>query len=125
MQPKLVHKHLLIRALVDQAPHRDFDLDSALQDLISRIDMKVLAGPFTAYCANAGNVGWSGTCIIETSHIAIHCWNEPRPNVIQLDVYSCKEFDIEDVTNWLNEYFGVLMVDHKFLDREHGFEYIL
>jgi len=125
MQPQLVHKHLLIRALVDQAPDKDFDLDSALQDLISRIDMKILAGPFTAYCPVAGNVGWSGTCIIETSHIAIHCWNEPRPNVIQLDVYSCKDFDIADVTDWLNEYFGVLIVDHKFLDREHGFEYIL
>ena len=125
MQPKLVHKHLLIRALVDQAPDKDFDLDSALQDLITRIDMKIMAGPFTAYCANTGNEGWSGTCIIETSHIAIHCWNEPRPNVIQLDVYSCKDFEIKDVTDWLNEYFGVLMVDHKFLDREHGFEYIL
>ena len=125
MQPKLVHKHLLIRALVDQAPDKDFDLDSALQDLISRIDMKILAGPFTAYCPAEGNVGWSGTCIIETSHIAIHCWNEPKPNVIQLDVYSCKDFEIKDVTDWLNEYFGVLLVDYKFLDREHGFEYIL
>ena len=125
MQPKLVHKHLLIRALVDQAPDKDFDLDSALQDLISRIDMKILAGPFTAYCPAKGNVGWSGTCIIETSHIAIHCWNEPKPNVIQLDVYSCKDFEIKDVTDWLNEYFGVLIVDHKFLDREKGFEYIL
>jgi len=125
MQPRLVHKHLLVRALVDQAPDKNFDLDSALQDLISRIDMKILAGPFTAYCPVAGNVGWSGTCIIETSHIAIHCWNEPRPNVIQLDVYSCKDFQIKDVTDWLNEYFGVLIVDMKFLDRENGFEYIL
>jgi len=125
MQPGLVHKHLLIRALVDQAPDKNFDLDSALQDLISRIDMKILAGPFTAYCPVEGNEGWSGTCIIETSHIAIHCWNEPRPNVIQLDVYSCKDFKMEDVTDWLNEYFGVLMVDYKFLDRENGFEYIL
>ena len=87
--------------------------------------MKVLAGPFTAYCANEGNVGWSGTCIIETSHIAIHCWNEPKPNVIQLDVYSCKEFDINEITHWLNHNFGMLMVDMKFLDRENGFEYIL
>jgi S-adenosylmethionine/arginine decarboxylase-like enzyme len=125
MSPKLVHKHLLIRALVDQAPNKDFDLDSALQDLITRIDMKILAGPFTAYCSNEGNVGWSGTCIIETSHIAIHCWNEPKPNVIQLDVYSCKDFEIKDVTDWLNEYFGVLIVDYKFLDRDNGFEYIL
>ena len=124
MQPKLVHKHLLIRALVDEAPNKDFNLDSALLDLVSRIDMKVLAGPFTAYCPNEGNVGWSGTCIIETSHIAIHCWNEPSPNVIQLDVYSCKEFDIDEITDWLNHNFGLMMMDMKFLDRENGFEYI-
>ena len=125
MQPKLVHKHLLIRALVDQAPNKDFDLDSALLDLVTRIDMKILAGPFTAYCPNKGNEGWSGTCIIETSHIAIHCWNEPKPNVIQLDVYSCKALDINEVTDWLNQYFGIMMMDYKFLDRENGFEYIL
>jgi S-adenosylmethionine/arginine decarboxylase-like enzyme len=124
MQPQLVHKHLLIRALVDEAPNKDFDLDSALLDLVTRIDMKVLAGPFTAYCANEGNVGWSGTCIIETSHIAIHCWNEPKPNVIQLDVYSCKDFDINEIVDWLNHNFGLMMMDQKFLDRENGFEYI-
>jgi S-adenosylmethionine/arginine decarboxylase-like enzyme len=125
MQPKLVHKHLLIRALVDQAPDKEFDLDSALKDLVSRINMKILAGPFTAFCPNEGNVGFSGTVIIETSHIAIHCWNEPKPNVIQLDVYTCSDMAIKDVTDWLDENFGVLMVDMKFLDRENGFEYIL
>jgi len=125
MEPKLVHKHLLIRALVDRAPDQNFDLDSALKDLVSRINMKILAGPFTAFCPNEGNVGFSGTCIIETSHIAIHCWNEPKPNVIQLDVYTCSEMEIKDVTDWLDEYFGVLMVDMKFLDRENGFEYII
>jgi len=125
MEPKLVHKHLLIRALVDQAPDKDFDLNSALKDLVSRINMKILAGPFTAFCPNEGNIGFSGTCIIETSHIAIHCWNEPKPNVIQLDVYTCSALEIKDVTDWLDEYFGVLMVDMKFLDRENGFEYII
>ena len=34
---------------------------------------------------------------IETSHIAIHVWDEERPALVQCDVYSCAEFSTNDV----------------------------
>ena len=33
--------------------------------------------------------------IIETSHIAMHIWDEPKPALMQFDVYSCGEFDVK------------------------------
>lgn len=123
MSPELIHKHLLIRATVKNSPGKDFDLSAALKQLVNDIDMKIMTGPYAAYCDNEGNRGWSGTCIIETSHIAIHCWDEPNPNVIQLDVYSCREFDLSVVEKWMQQ-FGIIEIDAKLLDRANGFTHI-
>jgi S-adenosylmethionine/arginine decarboxylase-like enzyme len=123
MTPRLQHKHLLVRAEVNSPPQQDFDLRSELESLVRHIDMKILAGPMTAWCPMEGNVGWSGTVIIETSSITFHSWTEAHYPVIQLDVYSCKDFEIATVLLWLRQ-FEPERIDYKFLDREAGFEEI-
>lgn len=120
MEPHLQHKHLLVRAEVNSPPLRDFDLESELRSLVRHIDMKILSGPHTAWCPVEGNVGWSGTVIIETSSITFHSWTESHYPVIQLDVYSCKDFSVDTVLMWLRQ-FEPEQVDYKFLDRENEF----
>lgn len=124
MQPNLQHKHLLVRAEVNSPPQRDFDLRTEIESLVKHIDMKILAGPMTAWCPVEGNVGWSGTVIIETSSITFHSWTEAHYPVIQLDVYSCKDFEIDTVLMWLHQ-FDPERIDYKFLDREAGFQEIM
>lgn len=68
-------------------------LNGWLTELVSKIDMNILSGPHSVYLDKEGNRGMTGVCIIETSHIAIHVWDEESPGLIQLDVYSCKDFD--------------------------------
>jgi len=123
MLPHIQHKHLLVRAEVNSPPLRDFDLASELQSLVKHIDMNILAGPMTAWCPVEGNVGWSGAVIIETSSITFHSWTEAHYPVIQLDVYSCKDFDIDTVLMWLRQ-FEPERIDYKFLDRENEFKTI-
>lgn len=123
MKPTLKHRHLLIRAEVNSPPQRDFDLGSELRSLVKHIDMKILAGPTTAWCPVPGNMGWSGTVIIETSSITFHSWMESHYPVIQLDVYSCKDFSVDTVLLWLRQ-FDPERIDYKFLDREHDFKEI-
>ena len=120
MKPNLQHKHLLVRAEVNSPPLKDFDLGSELQNLVKHIDMKILAGPMTAWCPVEGNMGWSGTVIIETSSITFHSWTESHYPVIQLDVYSCKDFLVDTVLLWLRQ-FDPEKIDYKFLDRETEF----
>ena len=120
MKPNLKHRHLLIRAEVNSPPQRDFDLGSELRSLVKHIDMKILAGPTTAWCPVEGNRGWSGTVIIETSSITFHSWMESHYPVIQLDVYSCKDFAVDTVLLWLRQ-FDPERIDYKFLDRETEF----
>ena len=120
MQPHLQHKHLLVRAEVNSPPLQNYNLKAELESLVRHIDMKILSGPHTAWCPVVGNTGWSGVVIIETSSITFHSWVETEYPVIQLDVYSCKDFEIETVLMWLQQ-FDPERVDYKFLDREHNF----
>jgi len=114
----LDHKHLLIRAECERIPGRDFDLKVKLEELVDLIDMKILAGPMTAWCDMPGNIGWSGTTIIETSHIAWHSWNES--GLLNLDIYSCKPFDPHKVIAWA-DVFKPTHMEYKFLDRNTKF----
>ena len=121
MNPRLVHKHLLVRAEVNSPPLYNYSsdgLNKEIKNLIKHIDMEILSGPHSAYCEEPGNLGWSSTAIITTSSITFHSWTET--GVIQLDVYSCKDFRIRDVFTWLAQ-FDIEKLDYKYLDRERGF----
>ena len=67
-----------------------------------------------------GNRGITGVVVIETSHIAIHVWDEPVPAMMQLDVYSCAEFDPYRIAEKIKVYFNKTKLDYKFLNRETG-----
>ena len=78
--------------------------------------MKIIKGPFAGYVTKEGNRGITGVVMIETSHIAIHVWDETLPALVQCDVYSCAEFSSNEV---LAEFIDmeVVKMDHIMLDR--------
>lgn len=114
----LVHKHLIVRAEVNQPPLAPKFVEEWLEDLVARIGMKVLKGPFAEYVSVPGNRGVTGVVIIETSHIAMHVWDESEPGLMQLDVYTCGPFDPKIVFDQLQE-FEPVKIAYKYLDREH------
>jgi len=117
------HKHLLIRAEVNKPPASEEHIIFWLKNLIKKIDMKILAGPYATKVTKTGNAGITGVAIIETSHVVIHTWDENNPALIQLDVYSCKDFKKSDILECLEE-FKTVQVDYKYFDRENNFEEI-
>lgn len=112
----LQHQHIVIRAYVNKPPMATDIIETWLKDLINAIDMKILSGPHAVYLDKAGNRGLTAVTIIETSHIAIHVWDEDSPGLIQLDVYSCKEFDKETVFGKFAE-FEPVSVEWFMMDR--------
>jgi S-adenosylmethionine/arginine decarboxylase-like enzyme len=116
----LIHKHLIVRAEVNNPPKDVDKLTEWLKDFIASINMKIMLGPYVAYCNNEGNRGITGVAVIETSHIAIHVWDEPVPALMQLDVYSCAEFNPYLIADKLKKDFEVVKLDYKFLNRETG-----
>jgi S-adenosylmethionine/arginine decarboxylase-like enzyme len=116
----LIHKHLIIRAEVNNPPRDVEYLTNWLKDFISFINMKIMLGPNVAYCDKPGNRGITGVAVIETSHIAIHVWDEPVPALVQFDVYSCAEFDPYQIAEKIKNDWSVERIDYKFLNRETG-----
>ena len=114
------HKHLIVRADIGKCPKEE-DLNKIsdwIRSLIKKIDMKLLAGPYTTYVNEKGNKGMTSVAIFETSHIALHIWDETSPGLMQLDVYSCANFNPQDVFEKVNEIFQIVKMEYKFLDRE-------
>ena len=120
MEP-LVHKHVIIRAEVLCPPTIEKLASEHVKDLIDRIGMKLLMGPYAKYVTMPGNRGLTVAAIIETSHIVMHTWDESDPAIVQLDVYTCGPFDPQIVFAWLQQY-RPIKIDTKYIDREHGLE---
>jgi S-adenosylmethionine/arginine decarboxylase-like enzyme len=89
-----------------------------MKKLVDKIGMKILMGPYAVYSDMVGNRGLTAVTIIETSHIAMHVWDEVDPALMQLDVYTCSTLDIEDVFEALKE-FDPILIEYKYIDREH------
>lgn len=113
------HKHLIIRAEVQNPFKEEEQAISWMNRLIDKIGMKVMMGPFAKYLDVVGNRGLTAVAIIETSHIALHIWDEDDPALVQLDVYTCGPLDPYDVVEALRE-FDPTKIEMKYLDREQG-----
>ena len=110
------HKHLIIRAEVNRPITSEKEIKRWLRNVVKKIDMKMIKGPYASYVSKEGNRGITGVVMIETSHIAIHIWDETTPALVQCDVYSCASFSSNEV---LSEFLGmeVVKMNHIMLDR--------
>lgn len=114
----LFHKHLIVRANLENPPVCVNSINQWMRDLVDKINMKILMGPYAVYSDMPGNRGLTAVTIIETSHIALHVWDEESPALMQLDVYTCSLLDPLDVVRAI-EQFRPVSVEMKYLDREH------
>jgi S-adenosylmethionine/arginine decarboxylase-like enzyme len=115
----LEHKHLIIRAELVHPPVDAEAIKDWMRDLVDAISMKVLMGPYAIYSDMEGNQGLTAVTIIETSHIALHVWDEVKPALMQLDVYTCSTLNVEDVFKAI-QVWDPVKVEYKYIDREHG-----
>ena len=111
-----LHKHLIIRAEVNRPLTTTKDVKKWLRKVVKKIDMKILKGPYADYVTKEGNRGVTGVVIIETSHIAIHVWDETSPALVQCDVYYCAQFSGNEVMTEFIE-MDVVKIDKMMLDR--------
>lgn len=114
----LKHEHLIVRAEILKPPKlNDLEfMNNWFRDVIKAIDMKILFGPYTLYHDIPGNRGFTGFAIIETSHVALHIWDEDSPALFELDVYTCSELKVETVLEKM-KIFEPKKIEYFFLDR--------
>jgi S-adenosylmethionine/arginine decarboxylase-like enzyme len=119
LEKLLEHKHLIVRAELQDPPYSVIEIKNWMIDLVKAIDMNILMGPYAVYSDMPGNQGLTAVTIIETSHIALHVWDEVSPALAQLDVYTCSSLDIEDVFNAIKVW-NPSKVEYKYINRETG-----
>ncbi len=114
----LEHKHLIVRAELSNPPKCSTSIALWMRDLVDAIGMKILMGPYSVYSDMVGNRGLTAVTIIETSHIALHVWDECEPAMAQLDVYTCSALNIQDVFDAIQAW-NPTRVEYKYIDREN------
>ena len=117
----IFHKHLLVNAKVTNPITSEDDAITFLRDLVKRINMNILQGPFASYVNKEGNRGLTAIVMIETSHIAFHIWDEEDPGTLQFDLYTCGQLDVNEVLKTLTEKFITVSMDYQVYDRAVGF----
>ena len=114
----LEYKHLIIRAELDNCPDNPEWVHEWLVNLVETIGMNILDGPHVKRVDTViGNIGCTGVVVIETSHVAVHFWEET--GLMQFDIFTCGAMNLELI--WpLLECMQPSKIQWKLLDREKG-----
>ena len=88
-----------------------------LDELPTRIGMTRIMPPYVFKYSGLKPEDWgiSGFVLIAESHISIHTF--PEKSFVSVDIFSCKAFDADFATKYLQNAFGMEKVECNVLDR--------
>jgi hypothetical protein len=116
-----LHNQLIVNGYTKTPLTKEQDAIDWMTNLVNSIDMKIIQGPYSSYVTKDGNKGLTCVVMIETSHIALHIWDEPNPGEIQFDLYTCGELPVEQIFENLENNLGLFDYHYMILERETGF----
>ena len=123
-RPMALHNHILLNGYVTKPPTSEEETIAWMKQLVSDIDMKIIQGPYASYVNKEGNRGLTATVMIETSHIALHVWDEEQPALIQFDLYTCSTLPVPTVIDSVNKYMGLEKYWYMVMERRNGFNVV-
>lgn len=85
------------------------------------LGLSIEANPISYYCNLEGNKGLTAVAILETSHCAIHIWDEDEIATLQFDLYSCADFTIEQILPVISK-MNIIEAEYKFINRDNGID---
>lgn len=91
-----------------------------VKELVERIDMTAYGEPIVVHFAEHApeKAGYSLIQLIETSNISGHFCDINGDAYI--DIFSCKEYDVDDALEVINSYFNPKSVKKHFVYRDAG-----
>jgi hypothetical protein len=119
-----LHNHILVNGYVNNTPTDNDKVIEWLTQLVSDIDMNIIQGPYSSYVTKEGNRGLTATVMIETSHIALHVWDEETPALIQFDLYTCSTLPVPKVIESLDAFMDFTSYRYMVLERSTGFNLV-
>src|ERR1700691_3035131 len=83
--------------------------------LVRILDMKEYGEPTIVHFGSGSAEGYTMVQLIETSLISGHFCNST--NEAYIDIFSCKEYDIENATNFTQEFFNAEYMEYQEIKR--------
>lgn len=116
-----MHKHLILTAVCDNPTKSEEVIVNFLNSLVKLVDMETFMPARAKYCNDSHNSGVTGDVVITTSHASIHIWDNevgnPYPGMLQMDLYSCKDYNAAEVVEFVENYFDAKIVKYDVIDR--------
>lgn len=116
-----LHNQLLVNGKARKPLVGETETINWMTKLVDQIGMNIIQGPYASYVNKEGNRGITCVVMIETSHIALHIWDETDPALIQFDLYTCSYLPVDDVLINLRDTFDLESYEYMVLEREHTF----
>lgn len=121
MNKNFFGKHLIVDACgVNEKKLRDRQaLIKLLVRLPKRLKMTIIGKPLVLKISSTVSKypdwGLSGFVILLESHISFHTW--PKDGFVAVDVYSCKDFNHENIIKYLKNYWHPKKMQTKIIIR--------
>ena len=121
------HKHLLFDASINKTFESEEAVKAFFVKVIEDIGMIVAKltneqpNPIAWDCQDKDNEGMTAVGILTTSHIILHIWDKQEVPEIHFDLYSCSDFDMEQVLQMVHEQVG-LVEGHGHLINRRGYD---
>jgi S-adenosylmethionine/arginine decarboxylase-like enzyme len=116
-----LHNQLLVNGKARNPMIGEQETIDWMKSLVEQIDMNIIQGPYASYVTKEGNRGVTCVVMIETSHIALHVWDETDPSLIQFDLYTCSTLPVDDVLKNLEETFDLEEYNYMVIERAEQF----
>lgn len=85
------------------------------KQLVTKIDMKAYGEPLIQHFGEGNKAGYTLVQLIETSNICAHFCEED--NAMFLDIFSCKQYDIETAVKVVKEFFEPEHIVRHYIER--------
>jgi deoxyhypusine synthase len=123
MNIKSIHgfgNHLIIDGFNSKKLDDKELIKKVLLELPEIMGMKIISEPVVVEhkAEKEEESGITGVVLIAESHVSIHTY--PKKEYVTIDVFSCKEFDVDKAVEYLKECFDMGKVEKQFMKR--GFD---
>lgn len=117
----ILHNQLLLNGYSNTPMTDTEELNKWLTQIVSEIGMKITMDARSFYVDKKGNRGLTGVVGLQTSHAAVHVWDEDKPAGFQFDLYTCSHLPTEKVIKLLVKDWDLISYKYLVLEREKGF----
>jgi S-adenosylmethionine decarboxylase len=108
LAPQIFRQRLVIEGKPPK-PISDVEIRDYLSGLSEALKMRTLLEPVTH---RSDKYGWAGWIHWESSGAHFYAWEQPAL-FFSVDIYTCKEFEVDDAVAFSKQYFQATEIEHK------------